>query len=85
MPQTEDAVFYQLHFQTPGVAEAELEHDVRASIRGILCRLSGDAPAGHAGLQHGAARRRPAGAQPAPLPATLPGWLTEADIDYLHR
>jgi hypothetical protein len=35
MPQTEDAVFYQLYFQTPGVAEAELEHDVRRSIRSL--------------------------------------------------
>src|SRR5262245_16130978 len=25
MPQTDDAMFYQLYFQTPGVAEAELE------------------------------------------------------------
>src|ERR1700756_1879420 len=46
MPQTEDAVFYQLHFQPPGVAEADLEHDVRASIQGLLVRVSGDAPAG---------------------------------------
>ena len=37
MPQTDDAVFYQLYFQTPGVAEAEFERDVRAVfIRGIL-------------------------------------------------
>src|SRR6267143_3999545 len=26
MPQTDDAIFYQLYFQTPGVAEAEFEH-----------------------------------------------------------
>src|ERR1700761_439027 len=32
MPQTADAVFYQQYFQSPGVAEEELEHDVRASI-----------------------------------------------------
>src|SRR5271170_2047355 len=36
MPQTDDAVFYQLYFQTPDVAEAELEQDVRFYIRGIL-------------------------------------------------
>ena len=29
MPQTDDALFYQLYFQEPGVAEAELERDVR--------------------------------------------------------
>lgn len=82
MPQTEDAVFYQLHFQTPGVAEAEFEHDVRASIQGTLVRLSGDAPPGTPAFSMvprvGGLRARGY----APLPATLPGWLTEADIDY---
>ena len=29
MPQTDEAMFYQLYFQEPGVAEAELERDVR--------------------------------------------------------
>src|SRR5580693_3598243 len=29
MPQTDDAVFYQLYFQEPGVAEAEFERDPR--------------------------------------------------------
>ena len=29
MPQTEDALFYQLYFQSPGIAEAEFERDVR--------------------------------------------------------
>ena len=37
MPRTNDAVFYQLYFQQPGVAEADLEADVRASVRGICC------------------------------------------------
>ncbi len=31
MPQNAEASFYQLYFQAPGVAEAELETDVRAS------------------------------------------------------
>src|SRR6202045_2702305 len=44
MPQTDDAVFYQLYFQTPGVAEAELERDTRATIRTLLYSASGDAP-----------------------------------------
>src|ERR1700739_4595395 len=44
MPQTEDAVFYQLYFQTPGVAEAEFEHDIRRFIRGNLYSSSGDLP-----------------------------------------
>ena len=41
MPQTDDAVFYQLYFQTPGVAEAEFEHDIRRFIRGNLYSISG--------------------------------------------
>jgi hypothetical protein len=41
MPQTDEALYYQLYFQTPGVAEAELERDTRASIRRILYSLSG--------------------------------------------
>ncbi len=78
MPRTDDAVFYQLHFQTPGVAEADFEKDIRASIRGILFSLSGDAkpgaalsmvPRGGGGLGHAA------------VPDVLPGWLSEADID----
>ena len=44
MPQTEHAIFYQLYFQTPGVAETELERDVRLSIRSLLFSASGDAP-----------------------------------------
>src|SRR5499433_2667521 len=44
MPQTDDAVFYQLYFQTPGVAEAEFERDLRLTFRSILSSISGDAP-----------------------------------------
>src|SRR5216684_7807927 len=44
MPQSEDAVFYQLYFQTPGVAEAEFEHDIRRFIRATLYSISGDMP-----------------------------------------
>src|SRR5512134_1515454 len=47
MPQTDDAVFYQLYFQTPGVAEAEFERDVRMTLRHLLYSASGDAPRGN--------------------------------------
>jgi len=43
-PQTDDAIFYQAYFQIPGVAEKELERDVRATIRRVLYSASGDAP-----------------------------------------
>src|ERR1700716_46691 len=41
MPQTADAQFYQLYFQQPGVAEAELERDPRATVRNMLYGASG--------------------------------------------
>lgn len=41
-----DRFFYMLHFQEPGVAEAELEADVRASLKKVYFALSGDAPPG---------------------------------------
>src|ERR1700720_2227671 len=44
MPQTDDAIFYQLYFQEPGVAEREFERDIRVSLRTILYSASGDAP-----------------------------------------
>ncbi len=86
MPQTSDAMFYQLYFQTPGVAEAELERDPHMTMRRLLFWGSGDAPrraapavgAGDVGMvprDGGFLRGRDA-------PATLPTWLTEADIDF---
>jgi epoxide hydrolase A/B len=36
MPQNADMLFYQLYFQTPGVAEAKFERDVRLTVRTIL-------------------------------------------------
>src|SRR6266568_4472755 len=50
MPQTDDAVFYQLYFQEPGVAEAELERDPRATIRQLAYMASGDGPRGDASV-----------------------------------
>src|SRR5438067_411033 len=35
MPRTENAQFYQLYFQEPGPAEAELGRDPRATIRNM--------------------------------------------------
>ena len=39
-----DNFFYILYFQTPGVAEHELQHDVRATLRRLLFGASGNAP-----------------------------------------
>ncbi len=85
MPQTDDAVFYQLYFQAPGVAEAEFERDVRQTIRGILFANSGDNPYQVPSEQVGMVPR--AGGLVARWqsilanPATLPAWLSEADVD----
>src|SRR5437899_10546384 len=44
MPRTDDAIFYQLYFQDPGVAEAELERDVRDTMRTVAWAGPGDRP-----------------------------------------
>ena len=51
MPQTDEALFYQLYFQEPGVAEADLERDPRQTLRRLLVAVSGDAPRSGAGFQ----------------------------------
>jgi pimeloyl-ACP methyl ester carboxylesterase len=88
MPQTDDAVFYQLYFQTPGAAEADFEADVRRTIRTTLFGNSGDGPmrsrdagSGPVGMvpREGGMRARMA---LLTLPATLPPWITEADVDF---
>jgi pimeloyl-ACP methyl ester carboxylesterase len=93
MPQTADAQFYQLYFQEPGLAETELEQDPRATVRNMLYGASGEgaaafrAAAASSGavpnigmVPRGGGFLRGAGA-----PATLPAWLSEADIDFYAR
>jgi epoxide hydrolase A/B len=81
MPQTEDAMWYQLYFQEPGVAEAEYDHNVRTSFRIGRINVSGDAPPrpqpfGMVPLLGGLFARVPT------VPPPLPAWLTEADVDF---
>jgi len=40
-----DRFFYMLHFQEPGVAEAEFAADLRAALKKIYFAISGDVPA----------------------------------------
>lgn len=71
--------FYQVYFQDEGVAEAELEADVRASLRKFYYAISGDAPDGTW------PRNKPHGARlldGLPDPDPFPAWLTKADEDY---
>ncbi len=73
------ATFYMQYFQTPGVAEKELERDVAASIRLINFNGSGDGPdrtafgmlqPGHGFLTD------------LVEPDTLPSWLSADDLAY---
>jgi len=86
MPQTDDALFYQLYFQTPGVAEAELERDVSRSIRTLLYSASGDSPrrenAAASGREVGMVPRGGGFLSRMAEPASVPPWLTEVDIAY---
>jgi pimeloyl-ACP methyl ester carboxylesterase len=86
MPQTDDALFYQLYFQSPGVAEAEFEREVRRTIRSLLFTASGDAPrrenAGSHGTAVGMVPRQGGFLSGLVDPAALPSWLTGADIDF---
>ena len=86
MPQTDDALFYQLYFQDPGVAEAELERDVRLTIRRLAYSGSGDVHRRDSTFANpdavGMVPRRGGFLSRTVEPSTLPSWLTEADIDF---
>jgi pimeloyl-ACP methyl ester carboxylesterase len=75
-----DRFFYQLYFQEPGVAEAELEADVRTSLRKFYYWSSGERQIAKATIEN------PTG--PGLLdrlvdpPNPFPVWLTEGDLDY---
>jgi len=89
MPRTENAQFYQLYFQEPGLAEAELGRDPRAAIRNMLFGASGDgvaaaraAAASGGGASVGMVPKGGGFLQGPGAPATLPAWITEGDIDF---
>ena len=83
MPRRDDAMFYQLYFQEPGVAEAELERDARQTIVKLLFAASGDMPRGGGGGGGVGMVPRDGGFLTGmPSPATLPAWLSEADVDF---
>lgn len=71
--------FYIQYFQTPGVAEAEFERNVTASIRRIHFSGSGDAPE-----QASFGTLAPGGGFLANTtdPGVLPHWMTDADVAY---
>jgi pimeloyl-ACP methyl ester carboxylesterase len=72
-----DRFVYILYFQEPGVAEAELEADVRTTMRRLLYSISGDIPESRFW-------NRPVGStflDTTVEPPSLPGWLTDEDLD----
>jgi pimeloyl-ACP methyl ester carboxylesterase len=73
-----DNFFHVAYFQQPAIPEAELDADVRKSLRMLHYAVSGDAPAGLF-LQPKPASARLLDGLIDPDP--LPSWLTEADLD----
>jgi pimeloyl-ACP methyl ester carboxylesterase len=86
MPQTDQSLFYQLYFQRPGVAEAELERDPRNTIRRLLYSGSGDPPrrAGSPSADRapGMVPRTGGFLTRTMDPDRLPTWISEKDIDF---
>lgn len=72
--------FYQLYFQEPGKAEAELEADVRKSLLGFLYSASGDPPPEQRWRY--LFKRTETLLDTITVPAALPHWLTEKDLDF---
>ena len=89
MPQNDHFLAYQLYFQTPGIAEAELEREPRDAVRRMLYSASGDAPRGADNMFGDEAPGmvpRAGGVLARTIDAErLPPWLTEADVDFYGR
>lgn len=76
--------YYRLFFQEPGVAEADLQRDVRRSMLGVLYTVSGDAVA-NGDLDEPYDGHFPTGttfSESFVFPDQLPAWLTEADLQF---
>jgi pimeloyl-ACP methyl ester carboxylesterase len=72
-----DRFVYILYFQEPGVAEAEMEADTRATLRRMMYSISGNIPESRFWNQ-------PVGStflDTTVEPDKLPAWLTEDDLD----
>jgi pimeloyl-ACP methyl ester carboxylesterase len=70
--------FYQVYFQDEGIAEAELQADVRTALRKFYYAISGDAPDGSWPHKPHGARLLDGLRDPDPFPA----WLSRAEEDY---
>jgi pimeloyl-ACP methyl ester carboxylesterase len=70
--------FYQCYFQTPGIAEAELEQDPRRAIRLFYYCISGDAPEGAYPVKKLGAKFLDG----MSAPDVMPAWFTREDEDF---
>jgi pimeloyl-ACP methyl ester carboxylesterase len=77
-----DAFLYVLYFQDEGVAEAELDADVRGTLRRTLYSLSGDIPLDARRFFDPRAR---CFNDLVTEPDALPEWLTEDDLDIFTQ
>lgn len=78
-----DKLFYQSYFSEPGVAEAEINQDMRKFVKMFFYWLGGEhpdddniliRPGGSTTLMGGLAE-----------PAELPAWFSEADLDFYTK
>jgi epoxide hydrolase A/B len=74
--------FYQLYFQEPGKAEAQLEADIGRTMRMLLYTASGDPPPEK--RWRFLFNKSEAFLDTGSLPETLPDWLTEQDLDVFR-
>jgi pimeloyl-ACP methyl ester carboxylesterase len=75
--------FYQLYFQEPGRAEAELEADVRKSLCMMLYSASGDPPPEK--RWRFLFNKSETLLDTGTVPERLPAWLTEPDLNFFVR
>jgi pimeloyl-ACP methyl ester carboxylesterase len=77
-----DKFFYMLYFQPVGPAEAEFEADPRHFLRTMLYAAGGEGMANANALAVDAPREGTRFMDILPTaPDTLPGWITESDVD----
>jgi pimeloyl-ACP methyl ester carboxylesterase len=83
-PQTDEALFYTLYFQTPGLAETEFEADIPLTLRKILHAASaaaGKRQPGDGTPNSVAMVPRRTGLLPTLPDRGLPSWLRPEDFD----
>jgi len=84
-PETDTTIFYQRYFQSPGVAEADLEKDVQITIRALLYDASGNSPSSAAKPEregHVFMVPRKGGIMAnRTTPGSLPPWVTDSDVE----